>query len=200
MHRPHTSIPALRGPVQMIHLLLRQVIQPGDRVVDATCGNGKDTLVLAELVGNSGQVWAFDIQAEALVRTGQRLHEAGLSARVTLLETGHEQLAAHVAPPVAAVVFNLGWLPGGDRSVITRPDTTLPALQDALHLLRPGGMLFITCYPGHEGGAAETEMILAWSAGLDATHVHAWRMGQQNVANTAPFCLLIQKATNHHAA
>lgn len=199
MCRSQTAIPALRGPVSLIHLILRQFVQPGNRVVDATCGNGKDTLLLAELVGETGQVWAFDIQPEALSRTKQRLAEACLAERVNLLAMGHELMATQVTMPVNAVVFNLGWLPGGDRATVTAPATTLPALDSALQLLAPGGLLAITCYPGHAGGDTETDAVLAWSVGLAANHFHVWRMRQQNVATGAPFCLLIQKTAPPHA-
>ncbi len=190
----------MRGPVPLAHLLLRQVVKAGDRVVDATCGNGKDTLLLAELVGDGGQVWAFDIQPAALARTHQRLGAAGLADRVTLLACGHETLSTRVPPPVCAVIFNLGWLPGGDRTIITEPATTLPALEGALHILGEGGLLLITCYPGHAGGDRETEAVLAWAADLDPQRFHVWRMGQLNVDQGAPFCLVVQKATSHHAA
>ena len=199
MHGPSYDIPILRGPVPLTHLLLRQAVKTGDRVVDATCGNGKDTLLLAELVGPSGCVWAFDIQEEALARTAQRLTEAGLAERVSLMHASHEQLADRVTAPLNAIIFNLGWLPGGDRHVITDSATTLPALAAALPLLTPAGLLLITCYPGHAGGDRETEAVLAWSAGLDGRQYHVWRMAQQNVSDTAPFCLVIQKAISRHA-
>lgn len=194
------DMPFLRGPVSLTHLLLHQVIRPGDLAVDATCGNGKDTLLLAELVGAEGRVWGFDIQQAALDRTAQRLGEAGLLPRVTLVATGHERLADHLPAPAKAIVFNLGWLPGGERSIVTLPDTTLTALQAALGLLLPGGLLLITCYPGHAGGDGETAAVLSWSQGLDAQRFHAWRMGQQNVRQGAPFCLVIQKTGMRHAA
>lgn len=200
MSQATITIPLLRGPVPLVHLLLRQFVRPGDNVVDATCGNGKDTLLLAELVGETGQVWAFDIQPAALDRTRQRLLEKGLAQRVTLFGHGHEDLANHVPSSVRAVVFNLGWLPGSDRSVVTKPDTTLPALHAALAQLAPGGLLLITCYPGHAGGDDETDAVLAWSQRLEAKSFHAWRMGQTNVSDSAPFCLVIQKAESHHAA
>ncbi len=193
-------MPPLRGPVPLAHLLLRQVVKAGDRVVDATCGNGKDTLLLAELVGETGQVWAFDIQSEALERTHQRLDAAGLADRVTLLACGHETLATLVPSLVCAVIFNLGWLPGGDRAIITEPATTLPALEGALQILDEGGLLLITCYPGHAGGDRETETVLTWATALDAQRFHVWRMGQLNVDQSAPFCLLVQKAISRHAA
>lgn len=184
----------------MVHLLLRQFVRPGDNAVDATCGNGKDTLLLAELVGETGQVWAFDIQAEALDRTRQRLLETGLARRVTLLGHSHEALVSHVPSAVRAIVFNLGWLPGGDRNVVTKPATTLPALRASLELLLPGGLLLITCYPGHAGGDDETDAVLAWSERLEAKNFHVWRMGQANVSTNAPFCLAIQKTESRHAA
>ena len=182
----------LRGPVPLVHLLLKQLVQPGDRVVDATCGNGKDTVLLAELVGENGLVVAFDIQEPAVKRSAARLAEAGLSSRVTLLAAGHEEMARLVTAPLSAVVFNLGWLPGGDRALKTCAESTLPALDSALHLLQPGGVLVITCYPGHEGGDAETATVLAWAAALPAQQFHVWRMGQLNVSAAAPFCLVIQ--------
>ena len=156
MDRLNAAKPTLRGPAVLIQLLLRQFVCTGDRVVDATCGNGKDTLLLAELVGTAGQVYALDIQPEALARTSQRLTDAGLSSQVTLLNQGHQLLTTLVPPGITAVVFNLGWLPGGDRALITRPETTLPALEGSLQLLRAGGLLAITCYPGHTGGHTET--------------------------------------------
>lgn len=184
--------PVLRGPVPLGHLLLRRFIQPGNRVVDATCGNGKDTLLLAELVGEAGHVYAFDVQPEALARTAERLAEQGLQQRATLLQVGHEQLLDSVNSQVQAVVFNLGWLPGASREITTRTDTTLIALQAALQLLAPAGLLLIICYPGHAGGDQEAAAVVAWCSGLSPRSYFVWRMGQLNVVDGAPFCLVIQ--------
>lgn len=181
----------LRGPVPFVHLLLRTMIQPGSRVVDATCGNGKDTCLLAELVGATGHVWAFDIQQAALERTAVRLSD-DLRQRVTLLHTGHEQLTEWVRAPLQAAVFNLGWLPGADRVITTATATTLSALEAARSLLAPAGLLFITCYPGHPAGAAEAEAVNDWCSRLPPGSSFVWRMVQPNVAATAPFTLLVQ--------
>src|SRR6185369_3273646 len=105
------TIPALRGPVPLSHMFLRSIVRDGHNAVDATCGNGHDTLLLAGLVGTRGHVWGFDIQQEAVAETGRRLAEAALSDRVTLLRTGHEELARHVTGPVQVVLFNLGYRP-----------------------------------------------------------------------------------------
>jgi tRNA A58 N-methylase Trm61 len=194
---PETSTfhSALRGPVPLAHLLLRSLVDAGHRVVDATCGNGHDTLLLAQLVGDSGQVWGFDIQEQAITTTAQRLAEAGMAERATLLNVGHEELSRHVTTPLQAVLFNLGYFPGGDRTVITLPETTLAALNQALELLAPGGMILVTIYPGHDGGSSEQQQVEAWAAALEPRRYHSWRMWQTNVSATAPYLLLVQKGT-----
>lgn len=188
------GIPLLRGPVPLSHLMLQRFVHPGDCVVDATCGNGNDTLLLARLTGPSGKVWAFDIQRVALERTGAALEEAGLRERVTLVEDGHETMDSHVTDAITAAVFNLGYLPGGDRTVITRPEPTLSALGQALGLLVPSGVIAVTIYPGHPGGANERVALEQWGAGVAPGTAHVWRMGQLNVAADAPYFILIQKA------
>ncbi len=188
------TIPALRGPVTLSHLFLCSFIRDGDRAIDATCGNGHDTLLLASLVGNYGRVWGFDIQQQAITETVRRVTEANLSGRVTLLHTGHEEMARHVLSPVQVVLFNLGYRPGGDRTIITRPDTTVVALTLSLCLLSTGGIIIVTVYPGHEGGLAEQSAVENWAAGLDPHSFHCWRMGQTNVARNAPYLLFIQKS------
>lgn len=188
------DMPPLRGPVALSHLFMRQFVRPGDRVVDATCGNGNDTLLLAELVGSDGCVWAFDIQEESILATAEKLDRQGLSDRVRLLRVGHETLAERVSGPVSAVLFNLGYRPGGNRSIVTRPETTLAALEQALKQLETGGILAITVYPGHCGGESEARLVDQWAARLVQKSYHAWRMGQVNTGTTAPSFILIQKA------
>lgn len=175
-------------------MLLRRFVQPGNRGIDATCGNGKDTLLLAELVGETGHVWAFDIQQEALDRTAQRLTEQQLQPRVTLLHTGHERMLELVDAPIQVIIFNLGWLPGASHEIATSTATTLIALEASLQVLAPAGLLLITCYPGHAGGDQESTAVQDWAAGLPASSYFVWRMGQLNVVTGAPFCLVVQDA------
>ncbi len=184
----------LRGPVPLCHLLLQSMLHDGDQVVDATCGNGHDTLLLARLVGSVGRVWGFDIQADAIAETGRRVAEAGLAERVTLLHGSHELLTELVPAPLNLVLFNLGYLPGGDRSVITRTESTRAALSQAVALLAAGGSVLVTIYPGHPGGDDERQAVEGWAASLEPRHYHSWRLGQVNVPATAPYLMLIQKA------
>jgi SAM-dependent methyltransferase len=190
---PVSDMPQLRGPVPLSHLIIRSFVFEGDKAVDATCGNGHDTLLLAELTGSAGRVWGFDIQEQAIAETGRRLSEAGLADQVTLLHAGHEEMEQHLNAPLKAVLFNLGYLPGSDHTVVTRPETTGRALAQSLKLLSPGGIVIVTVYPGHEGGADEQKSVDDWAAGLDPREYHSWRMGQVNVISAAPYTLLVQK-------
>lgn len=172
---------------------VRRAVRPGDRVVDATMGNGKDTAFLAELVGEDGHVTAFDVQAEAVSRTRESLREAGLLARCTLVHGGHETMAAHVAPGVRAVMFNLGWLPGGDKRVTTRVSTTLAALEAALSLIAPGGIVTVCIYPGHEEGDRERAALAEAVAALDVRVFNALHHRFVNARRDTPELYLIQR-------
>lgn len=151
--------------VQQAHLAVAAVVEPGDIVIDATVGNGHDTLFLATQVGVSGKVYGFDIQAAALDSAYQRLQQAGQAAQVSLYHAGHEVMAMllpqSAAGRVKAVMFNLGYLPGGDKQRTTAASTTLAALQAALSLLAPGGVISLLAYTGHPGGREEAEQVKA---------------------------------------
>lgn len=159
---------------------------PWPVVVDGTAGNGHDTLFLARLVGARGMVHAFDVQPRALARTAERLAEAGLEERVALHGRGHEELAAALAshgvwpPRITAAMFNLGFLPGSDRSLTTRPDTTLTALDALLPLMVPGGVVSLHVYAGHPGGADEAAGLDRRLAELDWDR---WRVARYEFAN-----------------
>jgi SAM-dependent methyltransferase len=190
----------LRGAVPLSHLFLKERVRPGDRVVDATCGNGHDTLLLAQLTGEAGRVFAFDVQEEALAATRELLAGEGLLDRVELVRAGHERLAEFVREPVRAAVFNLGYRPGGDKRLITLPETTLPALAAALGLLLPAGLLVVVVYTGHPGAAAEEEAVLAWAARLAPTTYHVWTCRQLNRSTAAPYLLLVEREGDRRLA
>jgi SAM-dependent methyltransferase len=184
---------SLRGAALLSHLFLKERVKQGDRVADATCGNGHDTLFLARLVGEGGKVWAFDIQEKALANTRMLLAEAGCLGQVELVASGHERFAEFAGGPLKAVVFNLGYLPGGDKSVVTRPAATVAALEQAAGLLNPGGVITVCIYTGHPGGAEEGEAVERWAASLPTTGFNVWLSRQINRPPTAPYLLLVEK-------
>lgn len=183
----------LGGAVGLSHLFLRRAIRPGDSVIDATCGSGRDTLFLARLVGSGGKVWAFDVQDAALAATADLLRNAGCLDRVSLVRSGHERIAGHVRGPVRAAVFNLGFMPGGERGVITTVETTLAALEQVPALLLPGGIVTIAVYIGHPGGAEEGAAVEAWAAGLSPRRFNTWKSRQLNRSGNAPYLVLAEK-------
>ena len=104
--------------VLMARKYISSCVSDGDRVIDATCGNGHDTLFLAKIVGEKGKVFSFDIQPEALVNTRRLLEANNLADRVHLIQSGHERMDSHVHEKVAAVMFNLDYLPGGNHKLL----------------------------------------------------------------------------------
>ena len=172
---------------------MEKVVKEGDVCVDATMGNGHDTLSLCSLVGDSGKVYAFDVQEKAVENTRARLLEAGMLSRAELLLTGHQNMLSYVHEPVKLVLFNLGWLPGGDKSVTTLRETTLPAIKAALSLLEPLGVLSVCIYPGHQEGAAEREMLKGFFASLRPQEYNVLWHTFVNAGDSAPECVLAQR-------
>ena len=172
---------------------LRRFLLPGDKVVDATMGNGHDTLMLCELVGEEGCVYAFDVQAQAVENTRKRLEEAGVAERAKLFLCGHQLMEEHVEGPVQAVMFNLGWLPGGDKSVTTHWETTQKAVKSALKLLDTNGVCVICVYPGHEAGDEERRLLADMLASLRPQDFNVVHHRFVNAGPGAPECYILQK-------
>jgi len=167
MREPETT----RNLLAKVHERVSQIVCAGDVVVDATIGNGYDTLFLAQCVGVGGRVVGFDVQAEALESTRKRLLDAEVEpSRFQLHQKCHSQMGDVVDGEVSAVIFNLGYLPGADKSLITRMKTTLAALRQAVSLLRPGGILSVMCYPGHSGGDIESVAVVQWMEEVEQSH------------------------------
>jgi predicted methyltransferase len=181
-------------PTELAQSLLRDTIHEGDTVIDATAGNGHDTVFLAECVGDGGRVLAFDLQEKAIQATRHRVKAAGYSSRIGLFNANHATMAAHAAPgTVSAVMFNLGYLPGEDHAVTTETADTRNALAAAATLLKPGGSLSVVCYPGHPEGAVEAREVEAWLTGQCND---GWKLAKYAMLGTirpAPFLLAARK-------
>jgi len=178
----------MKRPLEMAHDFLAQVITQEDIVVDATMGNGHDTLFLAKL---AKQVYAFDIQEQALEKTSQRLLEAGLT-NVELILQGHETVDQFVREAKAGI-FNLGYLPSADKSIITQPQTTIEALEKLCHLLVKGGRIAIMIYYGHEGGDIEKDAVMDFVSHLPQQEYTATIYRTLNQINNPPFLVMIEK-------
>jgi len=157
-----------------VHLALSETLNEGDIAIDATAGNGHDTLFLAQHVGLSGHVYAFDIQQQALLSSQKLLSEHNCNTPVTWLCTGHEHLLKHVMPNhhghIQAITFNLGYLPNSDKSKTTQDESTLTALDAGISILAVGGIISILAYTGHEGGRKEAEAVKIWAKNLHSCY------------------------------
>lgn len=190
--------------LEMAHWMLKDIIKTNDVVVDATMGNGYDTQFLAELGAN---VYAFDVQEEALNATEKRLDDAGIKNQifeknlsnlltepsVNLVLSGHETLSEYVKEPIKAAIFNLGYLPKTDKSVVTKADTTLTALEALTNQLVVGGRIAIMIYYGHEGGMEEKDAVIKWTSSLPQKDWEVTSYAPLNQIHTPPILVLIEK-------
>lgn len=185
----------LSRATHIVHTWIRALVSPGDRVVDATCGNGHDTVLLAERCLPGGEIWALDIQEEAIEQTRKRLAQHGFTdgVHVHLLSHADWRSLPGTEGSLRCVVFNLGWLPGSDKRITTQPDATVAAHAAFAAALAPEGAILTTVYTGHEGGAEEAAALLAWAGELDAAQWSVARHAWINQPQTAPFVLTIQR-------
>jgi SAM-dependent methyltransferase len=194
-----SSFPLFQSHLDLAHTYWAQIVQMGDTVIDATCGNGHDTLKLCQLAlsFDKGKVYALDIQEQAIKSAHQFIQsylESSLAQHVIFQQRCHSIFPDDISPAsVKLVVYNLGYLPGGNKAKTTEMETTLQSLRQAQDLLLPGGVISITCYSGHAEGAKEQEGVLAYASQLPPKEwsccQHIWLNRQH-----APSLLLIQKA------
>ncbi|EKE08506.1 MAG: hypothetical protein ACD_17C00133G0004 [uncultured bacterium] len=165
----------------------KTLLHPSDLAIDATCGNGHDTLFLSEL----SSVISLDIQEAAIRNTEALLASKGKKA--TLYRLNHADIDSLSLPhSPRLIVYNLGYLPGGDKSLTTLLGTTLISVEKAKTMLAEDGALSITCYPGHKEGAIEEKALCNWAEKLSYKE---WRVCHHRWINrtNAPSILWIEK-------
>lgn len=187
----------IRDILPFAHQLLSETLNEGGFAVDATAGNGHDTVFLAQQVGKTGHVYAFDIQADAIANTKERLMQYALDDRVTLLQTGHEHVQTTIPDTahghIQAAIFNLGYLPGGDKAIVTTHQTTIAAIDQLLQVIAPGGVIVLVIYHGHPEGEHERDHVLTYVSNLPQEKVHVLRYEFMNRKNNAPFIVALEK-------
>lgn len=171
---------------------IEEQVKDGDICIDATMGNGNDTLLLSRLAGPDGQVLAFDIQEQALQAARQKLLRENAPANYTLFLESHTHMADHVKPDsVSCIVFNFGYLPGGDHSLATRSENSIQALEQSLTLLKKGGLLSLCIYSGGDSGFEERDALLTWLKKLDSHNYLVIRSDYYNRPNNPPIPVLV---------
>nr|WP_280139672.1 class I SAM-dependent methyltransferase [Oceanobacillus limi] len=186
----------LQGILNYAHELLKECVHPNETVIDATCGNGNDTVFLSKLVGEHGLVLGFDIQEQAINNTKQKLKENNCD-NVKLILDSHANadtyLSTDTEQSIAGAIFNLGYLPKSDKSIITQGHTTMTAINKILQRLKENGIIVLVIYHGHPGGKEEKDIILDKVSKLDQKKYTVLKHEFLNQANTPPFLVAIQK-------
>ena len=172
------------------HFILTH-LKEGDTAVDFTMGNGHDTEFLSKTVGERGHVYAFDVQEQALRCTTENLKAAGCPENYTLILDSHHNVKKYVEGPIKAGMFNLGYLPGSDKTVTTMRETTMPAIEAAISLMDKDAIILVAVYPGHAEGEAEGKLICEYLSGLSRHKVCATRINILN-SPTSPFFIVIE--------
>lgn len=175
--------------LETAHQTWSALLSKEDLVIDATCGKGYDTIQLAKL---AHLVHALDIQEEAIEKTKQKAQELHLE-NIHYHQRCHSSFPSEISPgSIKLVVYNLGYLPGGDKEITTMTSTTLQSLNQACTLLKQSGMISIMCYPGHQEGKKEEGEILEWATNLDQA---LWRCCHHRWINKekSPSLLFITK-------
>ena len=176
------------------HEVIRSQSPEGGFYIDATMGNGSDTLFLCELAGVAGRVLAFDIQDAALQKTAEVLKEHGYEERAELIHDGHEHMDLYAGEEFADVIcFNFGYLPGGDHAIATRADTSVAAVEKGLRILKSGGMMSLCIYSGGDTGFEEKERLLAFLKELPSREYTVIVNQYYNRGNNPPLPVFIFK-------
>ncbi|SDX76836.1 tRNA (mnm(5)s(2)U34)-methyltransferase [Eubacterium barkeri] len=188
-------IEAFRRQTILAGSIIWEHLNHGDSAIDGTAGAGEDTLMMARRVGPEGRVYAFDIQGEAIARTRSLLASQGVEQPVRLYHLGHESLGSLPEisgdPRIRGIMFNLGYLPGGDHAIVTRCETTIAALKGALGVLAADGVMTVCVY-GHQEGLSEAQGVEAWCSAL-GKGIDVHRIETINHQNS-PVLYLIKKA------
>lgn len=167
-------------------------IKKGGVAVDFTMGNGHDTLWLSEAMGENGKVYAFDIQPQALESSRRLLEAENAPKNYTLILDSHSNVKDYVSEKICIGMFNLGFLPGGDKSITTKRETTMVAIRAAIELLDDDGALLIAVYPGHAEGTIEGELIEEELSLLNRKELCASKFKIVN-SPTSPFFFVVER-------
>ncbi|WHH60735.1 class I SAM-dependent methyltransferase [Petroclostridium sp. X23] len=187
------TMKVLKNSLRISHDIVEKVVCEGDVVVDATAGNGNDTLFLAKLVGESGHIYSFDIQDIAIEKTKEKLEAGKVAERVTLIKDGHQNIDKYLQKDIKAAMFNLGYLPGGNHSVHTTSHTTILAIQKCLDLLVPHGIVMLVIYYGGDSGFDEKGAVMNFLSTLDCKKYSVLMHDFINQINCPPIAVCIEK-------
>ena len=178
---------------QLAKEIMNEKLNEGNIAIDATVGNGYDTLFIAERIGETGKVYGFDIQEKAIINTKEKLKENGYWQRALIIKDSHENMNKYIKEKVDFIIFNLGYLPGGNHNITTKFDTTIKAIKKSLNLLNRNGILLMVLYYGHENGKIEKEKVINFLESLDQKYFDVLMFNFINQKNNPPILIGVEK-------
>lgn len=178
----------------IVEMIMENHIKEGFTVLDCTAGNGNDTASLAELVGDSGLVYGFDIQDTAIESTTNLLNSLNLKHNVKLIKDSHENIDKYIEGKIDFIIYNLGYLPKGNKDIKTNKESTIISLKKALYMLNNNGIILVTVYVGHDGGIDEKEAIENLLSALNQKEYNVLKYDFINQTNYPPILYGIEKS------
>lgn len=186
----------LNNTVSIAKTYIANHLQDGEFALDATVGNGNDTVLLAEKVGPNGKVYGFDIQERAIENTSKILEESKLLNRVELIKDSHENIKKYIPHKLDFIIYNLGYLPGGDKNITTNAISTINSIKASLGLLNHNGLLLINSYIGHSNGIEENRAIESLLKSLNQKNFNVLKNNFINQKNNPPILYIIERSSN----
>ena len=179
--------------IKIVRKLMNENVRNGSIALDCTVGNGNDTLLLADLVGENGKIYGFDIQQIAIKNTYDLLQEHSLENRVKLINDSHEYIDNYVNEKVDFIVYNLGYLPKGNKTIKTNKKSTILSIKKSLEILNGNGLLLVTAYIGHAGGLEEKEAIENYLSYINQKEYNVLKFDFINQINSPPILYCVEK-------
>ena len=177
-----------------VDFYLENCVKPGDTVVDGTIGRGNDTIKLAKLVGPTGKIYGFDIQKEAIDYTEEALKSHGYNLNnIKLILDDHSRVLDHIDERCDLGIMNLGYLPGSDKEITTKSESTIKFIKDFSSILKSKGKLLITMYPGHSEGQTERDKLLEFLSTLDQNKYNIFHINFINQINNPPELIVMER-------
>lgn len=183
----------IKNAVNTARDMIKRKINKNSIVIDATVGNGHDSKFLCSFLGENGKFYGFDIQKSAIDRTEERLDEKNYKCTINLFLDSHTEFKKHIQEEVDMIIYNLGYLPKGDKSITTLHDTSLLSVKEGMDILKKEGMIILTIYPGHDEGMKEFEIISSFLKGVNQKKFEVMKIEFFNQKNNPPLLFMIEK-------
>ncbi|WP_099203263.1 tRNA (mnm(5)s(2)U34)-methyltransferase [Miniphocaeibacter massiliensis] len=159
--------------------------------VDMTAGNGNDIYNIAKTVNINSKIYGFDILEKAIEKSKEKLSKLTINCKLIL--DSHSNIKNYIYTKIDLAIYNLGFLPGGDKNITTNYSTVLESLNYLITMLNNGGIVIFTFYPGHKSGLEESEKIEEYLSKLNQKEYNVLKFNFINQINNPPYVVVIER-------